>query len=402
MLSKDVFFAVNVLVLVCLVKADSDADITTYPKMEEYVASFGYPIESYDIETKDGYFLKIHRIPYGRHSQNTTNRPPVILMHGLFGCSENYIMNGPKGSLSFEAADAGYDVWLPNVRGSMHSLGHRTLDSKKRDSLYWDFSWHEMGIYDLPATIDLILNNTDHDKIAYVGHSQGGAVFLVMATDLPEYKEKISVFIALSPALLFNHCKHPLLLELMDIDGPPMWEGFQLVKERKNILYVDYDEIRLIIATIAKQFPSILPSIVTYIFGESEQIDLKQLIQFSGIFPAGGSVKQLEHFIQVREAKSFVHFDYGPEENLKRYNSTKPPKYDLKSMDLPTYIYAGQNDIFVAVQDLHEIADILPNVKEFYVIPVKKFTHLDFIAARNLKNLVNDRVIRTLDHYIHT
>lgn len=42
------------------------------------------------------------------------------------------------------------------------------------------------------------------------------------------------------------------------------------------------------------------------------------------------------------------------------------------------------------------MADILPNVVEIYEVPLKKFTHNDFMWAKDVKTLVNDEVIRLL------
>lgn len=38
---------------------------------------------------------------------------------------------------------------------------------------FWDFSWHEIGVFDIPSTIDYILDQTNQTKLSYVGHSQG-------------------------------------------------------------------------------------------------------------------------------------------------------------------------------------------------------------------------------------
>ena len=38
-------------------------------------------------------------------------------------------------------------------------------------------------------------------------------------------------------------------------------------------------------------------------------------------------------------------WDYGSEkENMKHYNSTKPPIYDVSKLDIPTLFIAGGND----------------------------------------------------------
>lgn len=69
-------------------------------------------------------------------------------------------------------ADAGYDVWLGNNRGNKYSRKHKILDPNKNAEKFWDFSWNEMGKYDLPAEIDYVLSNTGQDSLFYAGHSQ--------------------------------------------------------------------------------------------------------------------------------------------------------------------------------------------------------------------------------------
>lgn len=63
---------------------------------------------------------------------------------------------------------------------------------------------HEMGYYDLPSTIDYILNKTNQDKLYYVGHSQGTSDFMVMASTRPEYNEKIALSILLAPVVYMD------------------------------------------------------------------------------------------------------------------------------------------------------------------------------------------------------
>lgn len=43
----------------------------------------------------------------------------------------------------------------------------------------------------------------------------------------------------------------------------------------------------------------------------------------------------------------FQQFDYG-EKNLKIYNSTSPPDYELQNIKAPTFIYHGKQDLVVA------------------------------------------------------
>lgn len=68
--------------------------------------------------------------------------------------------------------DMGYDVWLGNARGNTYSTDHvkyKRNGWREERQKYWNFSWHEIGKYDLPATIDHIVNVTEFSKMHYIG-----------------------------------------------------------------------------------------------------------------------------------------------------------------------------------------------------------------------------------------
>lgn len=57
-----------------------------------------------------------------------------------------------------------------------------------------------MGVYDLPAIVDLMLEQSRNEKIFYVGISQGGTVYLAGASDVPELNDKIHASFLMAPA----------------------------------------------------------------------------------------------------------------------------------------------------------------------------------------------------------
>ncbi|KAF3419812.1 hypothetical protein E2986_13308, partial [Frieseomelitta varia] len=158
-------------------------------KHKEIAQKADYVAETYQVVTEDRYVLQLDRIAGSVKSPPSGNKPAVLLLHGLLDCSSTWLLPGPEKSLGFILADWGYDVWLGNVRGNRYSRKH--LDFTPSDQKFWMFSWHEIGTYDIPAMIDHITEKTEQKKIFMISHSQGSTAFFVMASERPEYQEKI-------------------------------------------------------------------------------------------------------------------------------------------------------------------------------------------------------------------
>lgn len=56
------------------------------------------------------------------------------------------------------------------------------------------------------------------------------------------------------------------------------------------------------------------------------------------------------YLCSIQITDSFGQFDYGAASNMRRYNSTVPPTYDLKSIKVPVTLIYGKNDILTDVK----------------------------------------------------
>jgi lysosomal acid lipase/cholesteryl ester hydrolase len=66
-------------ILFLLILAVSTIAQTDGLDFQEIVEYYGYPVETHEVTTSDGYVLTNFRIPYGREdTANNESRPPVL------------------------------------------------------------------------------------------------------------------------------------------------------------------------------------------------------------------------------------------------------------------------------------------------------------------------------------
>lgn len=64
----------------------------------DLIKKYGYSVEIHKVTTTDGYILTLHRIPQGL-TCNSGNKASVILQHGLFQSSADWVFTGPDKGL---------------------------------------------------------------------------------------------------------------------------------------------------------------------------------------------------------------------------------------------------------------------------------------------------------------
>ncbi|XP_031765021.1 lipase 3-like [Galleria mellonella] len=275
------------------IKYNEDIDLN----ITQLLYKYGYPAEQHEVQTSDGYLLNMFRIP---------NKGPVVfLMHGVFCSSDDYVTPGPDRGLAYLLADAGYDVWMGNARGTTHSRKHISLSPSCAE--FWDFTWDEIGRYDLPVMIDYALNSTNQEQLIYIGHSQGPDITQINSTALP---------------VIFGH------------------------------------------------------------------------------MPAGVATKQFIHFTQLVQSAKFRQFDHGWR-NIEKYGSTIPPDYPVEKITSPVAIFYSPNDWFGDIEDVEILIKKLPNLFKFVTVQYESFSHMDYLWARDVKELLYVDVLNVIEEYLN-
>ncbi|KAF2887085.1 hypothetical protein ILUMI_19088 [Ignelater luminosus] len=245
MLSKIIIF----VALVVFTNGYDDYEVRRPPpdtclNVKQLIEKYRYPFENHTVQTEDGYMLQIHRIPHGRNSNGNITRPAVLVVPGVLGSSADWVNMGPERSLGFILADEGYDVWLANTRGTRWSRKHAWLDPDVDKKEYWTFSFQQIGEYDLPELIDHILDQTNQEKLFYIGHSQGTTSFFALTSTKPEYNKKVRLTITLAPAAYAGHMRGLLINFFAIFEDQIAVQGLhyaQLFKSKKFRKY-DYGE----------------------------------------------------------------------------------------------------------------------------------------------------------------
>lgn len=115
-----------------------------------------------------------------------------------------------------------------------------------------------------------------------------------------------------------------------------------------------------------------------------------------GHAPAGCATKQILHFGQLVNSGHFRQYDYGLEKNLFKYKRSTPPDYNLKKVTTPVALYYAHNDWMTTIADVHILMTKLPNLVKRFLVPHKKFNHLDFLIGTQAPTLLFDEVLKTM------
>lgn len=361
----------------------------------ELARKYGYEAEEHTLITSDGYILELHRMPGGPRSPSAPGKPVAFVMHGMLSSSADFVLMGPNTGLAYLLVDEGYDVWMGNARGNRYSRTHARLDP--RFATYWQFTWHEVGVVDLPESIDYVLQQTGQERLHYIGHSQGTTVFWVMASMRPDYNDKVIAMQALAPSAYMHHTRSPMVIWLSiwltttTIAMQWMRMHYFSPTNEMNILA---GEIQCRDGAITQQMCA--NDIFLLAGWNSEELNMTMLPVINGHSPAGASTMQMIHFGQNVRARAFRAYDHGVFLNPFHYGSIFPPRYNLDQVRAPVYLYHSTNDWLAGPEDVELLYNDLPNVKVKHLVSMRAFNHMDFVWAINQRTLLHQHVLANM------
>jgi alpha-beta hydrolase superfamily lysophospholipase len=120
------------------------------------------PAQTFPIHTVDGFDFSLRRYP--------ANGPAVLLVHGL--ATNHYCFDYAESiSLAFALQQAGFDVWVTDLRGDEGTQSpYKWADETQ--------SFEDHLLFDVPAILDRVLEETGQNSLYWVGHSMGGMLLM--------------------------------------------------------------------------------------------------------------------------------------------------------------------------------------------------------------------------------
>lgn len=398
---------VGTIVSVTSVAAYIPADPDTGRTVPQLIEAHGLGCETHHVTTEDGYILQVHRIvANNNNTSNNTNLKPVIINHGLFGSSADFLINSPflvppdnqsalSDNLPFALLDR-YDVWLANNRGNPYGQRHRTLSTG--DRRFWNFSFDQMAEFDLPATIEHVLNVTGFATVGYVGYSQGTTSMFALLTIRPEWAAIVQPFVALAPVTFLGNTRSPLA-RLSSLEWALKSHGGQFLPI--------HPIASQLVDMACRGAPTICSNLFFLIGGyDSPRLNQSRVPVYSSYYPSATSSWSLAHWAQGVNSGRFQHFDYGHMGNLLKYRRWTAPDWQLGRIDARRAKIAlihGRGDWLSTSADVARLKSELHRhgvrLIDDYVVPDPGWTHIDFTLARGAGELIYRRVLDVLDRY---
>ena len=258
-----------------------------------------------------------------------------------------------------------------------------------------------MGISDLPATIDFITKETGFEKINYIGHSQGTTQIIAGGALMPEYfNSKINLAILLAPPMSIKNCAEPSLVQAAK---PFTMKVIIALAEALHIYnLIPYGSLTAgTTSAVCDLFDGqICKFVLNWFAGGDSKVDYYERLNVAmSNLPSGAGYRNFVHYGQLigAETEAFRRFDYGKDENKKKYGQDTPPDYDLDAITFPIAMFAGGKDVLADPKDVAWFHDKMKTqTVHFEMLP--EFDHMTFAIARDMSFFTKD-AMSVINHY---
>ena len=254
---------------------------------------------------------------------------------------------------------------------------------------FWDFSFQEMGEYDVKANLGFVSSFTAQDKVTYIGHSQGTSQMFAALSDpqVSQYvNSKLKKFIALAPVVFLANCESKFLVELAhdtaliegaDLFGIEEWLPGACSKTSAQ------SEFEYFVCSVTPIFCDALLNLFDY---NPAYDNHKVLPTFAQHFPSGSSLRSLRHYSQLiasdKHNPKFLKYDFGLIGNLKRYNQKSPPAYDFSLIGVPVRSFIGLDDnLGDAIDNSFVTSHLQALAKDYKAYSYNNCGHATFMIA---------------------
>ncbi|XP_057387123.1 lipase member K [Balaenoptera acutorostrata] len=283
---------------------------------------------------------------------------------------------------------------MGNSWGNTWSRQHVKLSTMSPE--YRAFSLDEMAKYDLPATINFIIEKTGQERLYYVGHSQGTTTAFIAFSTNPELAKRIKIFFALAPVTTVKYTQSPMKkLTTLSRKIIKMLFG-------DKVFYAHTFFDQFITTKVCKQkiFHHICSNFLfTWSGYDPKNLNMSRLDVYLSQSPEGTSVQNMLHWAQAVNSGQFQAFDWGnPDQNMMHFHQLTPPLYNVSKMEVPTAVWSGGQD---PVADLKDVGNLLPKITRLiYFKLIPHYNHVDFYLGQDAPYEVYQDLIRLMEEYL--
>lgn len=267
---------------------------------------------------------------------------------------------------------------------------------------FYDYSFEEMGVYDLPAMYRHIFKtaNGGSDKIIVFGYSQGTSEIFAGLLDERSGKyltEKTEKVIAIAPIVYLNHQNswfyYTLAIALLKNGLFTVQSSFLGFYQslpsvcRAKVNWAILIQEACLSNWITKALCSrMIPGIV--MDSKTDQL-IENFQKASEYYPSGSSIKSTVHLAQMmlvpKDKYVFQRFDYGAQKNVVKYGDEyngEIPTWDITKIQTNVVILNGTKDQMANKIDTMALYERLPeNRRKIYW--VENWSHITWNFATN-------------------